>query len=758
MRKRLTPEGARAEAARRYAAGHRAWWRDAAAQRWPLVLALGLPTEAEAAAEPETVRAWAEAWASWLGPGELRWVERQWPRLGGQRLPEQLVLGDADVVAELADEGPRWRRAVERRGRLSASLPADTEVPGSARFFAALADWPEADFGCLVALFEWVRSHPASGMHLRQLPVAGLDSKWVERHRGVVAECAAGLPWNRQQRADNGGGGSKDPGADAEAVEATAETARAAGAAAPDEDSAPSERDLPALLGLARAPQRLRMRVLCPRLRRSLGGLADIEAPLAQIAALELEPAQALVVENLVSGLALPERPGTVAFMKLGHGVAVLARIPWLRSVPLRYWGDIDTHGLAMVGRLRSLLPQTRSLLMDRGTLLAHRALWSEESEPWTGAAPQALDDDERGLFAALAAGTWGPGVRLEQERIPWPVVAAALDAPSGSTPLAAPTATAARAEAAAPSVPLAAATALPVDTEPTQLDIFADSDDVRRRNDFIEATLADDAERAQSCLRIWREAQPADALVAEAQALVEHLGAEANEPAREAATAPAVLDARSLLEQQVGPAAARVLGSAAGAWMTRRWRALAARARLLPWQPALAEAHAASLWLRAQDWAAASAAVAGIESWRRIPQPLLWMAEARWHADGADAAWPLLAEAFWLAPARAHALLERLADRRLLQAMQRFEDDFDSADEADWAWWPAWLAIEQPLLAPTLAAAEGSPDSEAAAGFRLVGALLRMEREGRHHEIVAARKQLRALQPRLFACYMRTR
>ncbi|MFO1269537.1 MAG: DUF3375 family protein [Rubrivivax sp.] len=334
----------------------------------------------------------------------------------------------------------------------------------------------------------------------------------------------------------------------------------------------------------------------------------------------------------------------------------------------------------------------------------------------------------------------------------------AALDAPSGSTPLAAPTATAARAEAAAPSVPLAAATALPVDTEPTQLDIFADSDDVRRRNDFIEATLADDAERAQSCLRIWREAQPADALVAEAQALVEHLGAEANEPAREAATAPAVLDARSLLEQQVGPAAARVLGGAAGAWMTRRWRALAARARLLPWQPALAEGHAASLWLRAQDWAAASAAVAGIESWRRIPQPLLWMAEARWHADGADAAWPLLAEAFWLAPARARALLERLADRRLLQAMQRFEDDFDSAGEADWAWWPAWLAIEQPLLAPTLAAADGSPDSEAAAGFRLVGALLRMEREGRHHEIVAARKQLRALQPRLFACYMRTR
>ncbi len=49
---------------------------------------------------------------------------------------------------------------------------------------------------------------------------------------------------------------------------------------------------------------------------------------------------------------------------------------------------------------------------------------------------------------------------------------------------------------------------------------------------------------------------------------------------------------------------------------------------------------------------------MARIESWRQIPLPLLWMTQPRWRGDGADAGWPLLAEALWLTSARAAALL----------------------------------------------------------------------------------------------------
>jgi hypothetical protein len=312
--------------------------------------------------------------------------------------------------------------------------------------------------------------------------------------------------------------------------------------------------------------------------------------------------------------------------------------------------------------------------------------------------------------------------------------------------------------------------TAPPAEPDPTprQLDIFADSDDVRRRNDFTDALLAGDAPLAGACLQAWREANPGDALLPDAARLLERLQEDAASAAGPgAAPVAALLGARTRLEGEVARAARALLGDAAApAWLAGRWRVLAERARHIEWQPASAEVHAAALWLRAGDWAAAQTALASIESWRRIPQPLLWMAQARWHLEGTDAAWPLLAEAFWLAPARARALLFDLADRRLKQVMQRFEDDFEIVDDdgddgggrEDWAWWPAWLAVEQPLLAEVLARAEDLPERAAAQGFRLVAALLRLEHDGRHHEIVAARKRLQALEPRLFTCYMRTR
>ncbi|MBI5718501.1 MAG: hypothetical protein HZC37_12535 [Burkholderiales bacterium] len=292
----------------------------------------------------------------------------------------------------------------------------------------------------------------------------------------------------------------------------------------------------------------------------------------------------------------------------------------------------------------------------------------------------------------------------------------------------------------------------------PQQLDIFADSGDVMRRNACADAVLADDAVAARAALAAWRAEWPDDALLEPAARLCAFLHADGRAQPAPALSTSEVQRAGQVLDGEIGPAAATVLGPEATAWLHDRWRRLAEQARAVPWHPEHAPAHAAALFLRAAQWQAAAQAVQSIESWRRIPQPLLWMAEARWHIDGADAAWPLLAEAFWLAPERAHALLESLADTRLRRLLTRFEDDFAPDRERDWAWWPAWLAVDQPLLAEVLDRAEKMPDRDAAAGCHLVIALLRLERGGLHHDLVAARKELRALEPRLFECYMRTR
>ncbi len=76
--------------------------------------------------------------------------------------------------------------------------------------------------------------------------------------------------------------------------------------------------------------QRVRIGLLCPELRRVAGGVGDLEAPVNEIAALPISPTHAIIVENLETGLALPERRGTVCVMKLGRAVGVLAQLPWL--------------------------------------------------------------------------------------------------------------------------------------------------------------------------------------------------------------------------------------------------------------------------------------------------------------------------------------------------------------------------------------------------------------------------------------------
>jgi hypothetical protein len=83
------------------------------------------------------------------------------------------------------------------------------------------------------------------------------------------------------------------------------------------------------------------------------------------------------------------------------------------------YWGDIDTHGFAMLARLRAYFPRAQSLLMDEATLLAHQSLWVREERPFVGELPR-LSELERRLFENLKLNRYGDRIRLEQERIPY--------------------------------------------------------------------------------------------------------------------------------------------------------------------------------------------------------------------------------------------------------------------------------------------------------------------------------------------------
>jgi hypothetical protein len=390
-KKLLFPEAARDQLRRRYERNHREWLGSGGT--WPLSINLGEPTERDVSGHVEHLRQWISAWSAWVGD-EVRWSEVQWPRLGTQRLPARLELASPHAVACLIGEGPRFALACERRDELVRRWQSLTASPTIARYFDVLADYPAVEHRRLVDLLSWLIEHPASNHALRELPIEGIHTKWIEKsRRTLVADLIQAI-----------GGG-------------------------------PRSGDFYDICGLRRPQHRIRLLVLCPVLRKVAGGLRDLEAPLPELPRLQLMPSRVLVIENLESGLSLPDIPGTVAFLKLGASVGLLGTIPWLQGVECLYWGDIDTHGFAILDHARATLHNVRSILMDEPTLVACRALWGTELQPYPDATLTNLTTGELTLFRDLRTNRWGQSIRLEQERIPWNRAIDAIVEACGGTP-----------------------------------------------------------------------------------------------------------------------------------------------------------------------------------------------------------------------------------------------------------------------------------------------------------------------------------
>ena len=134
----------------------------------------------------------------------------------------------------------------------------------------------------------------------------------------------------------------------------------------------------------------------------------------------------AYVIENEITYLAFPVPAAAMVILGGGYAVPVLEPLGWLAGLDVVYWGDIDTHGFAILDRLRQHLPDARSMLMDRVTLLGHREHWITEPSP-TAAALSRLDRAESALYADLISNAYAPSVRLEQERIRFSAVEKAV-------------------------------------------------------------------------------------------------------------------------------------------------------------------------------------------------------------------------------------------------------------------------------------------------------------------------------------------
>jgi hypothetical protein len=376
MRGWTRPADVRAALTKEWDSGRLLASRVEGAQRgtaFPLRVAVRGPRSRDVAEQFDAVRAWA-AEINAIPHGRVESVALANRVLGTQTLPAAVWFDRPEQALALIGR----TRAAAAFDRLVDTTPPQFRpvvAAGPLRVLEAAPDWP-----AIVAAAQWIADHPAPGIYLREVDIPGVHSKVLERHRRLIAALVDQV---RPAAPDVGG-------------------------------SHWFERRY----GFRTKPALVRFRQLDPE-AGPLPGLRDVTLPVAEFAALSPQRIRRVfVTENEINFLTFPAVAASLVVFGSGNEAPeLLGGVPWLRHVEVHYWGDIDTHGFAILDRFRARLPRTRSLLMDTGTLLAHRDSWGSEPKQISRDLPS-LTDAEAAVYGALLRGEHGEHVRLEQEFI----------------------------------------------------------------------------------------------------------------------------------------------------------------------------------------------------------------------------------------------------------------------------------------------------------------------------------------------------
>lgn len=345
---------------------------------WPASLPIGRPTATEIADHWQETAARIQTWRE-VRQGTVRWENVVFRATGapveipvaweiGHAAEWVAASGDRRVRAEyeslralIEGSDPLFHRVLVRERSLWKAKPT-TEVIQATRLACLLEP------GC------------AAGQPLRALSLAGIDSKFLERHRVLV-----------QRLLDL------------------------------RHDGEPSRQGLETFLDAARDHDPW-------LLVADLGDGTTLGFPRVRVRAADLaarlETRALLVVENERCLHLLPENlPGGVAVLGTGNHLSWLAS-PRFRETRIAYWGDLDTWGLTLLARARGHAPHLVPLLMTREIFEEHPDAAVVEATPASDDPPAGLTDEETALYRHLLSRERG---RLEQEFLTAEIVRPAI-------------------------------------------------------------------------------------------------------------------------------------------------------------------------------------------------------------------------------------------------------------------------------------------------------------------------------------------
>ncbi len=347
---------------------------------FPLRLSLKRPSGTQLIEQFGQARDWVRQWQEEARRHSLdmEWRMVNHRQLGRNRLPHAVMLESPEAACRLVG---KVNQAVRYSALREQVLDAVPELSPWVESFPLTMLKLENEWPQLLAIIRWLRDNPRPGIYLRQLDTPGVHTKYIERRRRLLMQLL-------------------DLSLPASAID----------------ESATGAKHFERRYGFASKPALIRFRILDQNC--AVNGLSDLQIPVAHFAELCPEVETVFVVENDVTALAFPPRKAALVIFGQGYGIdRLLAPAAWLHQKRVFYWGDIDTHGFRILNQVRAILPHTRSLLMDRATLLAHKSLWGREPD----LTRQPLDHllpDEQALYMDLVESRLGDQVRLEQERI----------------------------------------------------------------------------------------------------------------------------------------------------------------------------------------------------------------------------------------------------------------------------------------------------------------------------------------------------
>jgi hypothetical protein len=342
---------------------------------FPLTVNIGRPplTQASLVQNRGEIHEWITSWKSIQDAGDVRFETAQKRRVGNITFPADITFEDIDCLALfLGRQAQKDLSAARKSLKVLSSI--DNRLKKMAPHWRKLAAMPPQEIDGFARLIEDRRDNRTDTVDIREMAIAGLDTKWAETRARIVREALAHVECLSDGESLRSQMGFRED--DRQEIWMKFH---------PDDQIMP--------LGdqeIAMRPSRIR------NFPKSIS--------------------RAVIVENKATFNSYEPLPGVCLFFGSGNAISGTAvSMTFLRDLEVLYWGDLDSFGMKILSRVRKTLPQTASRMMDVATMSSHEALWTHEpeAERFTGEIPDLTQDEE----AALDIIRRGHH-RLEQERL----------------------------------------------------------------------------------------------------------------------------------------------------------------------------------------------------------------------------------------------------------------------------------------------------------------------------------------------------